>query len=355
MVLLVAGCIGVLLALYLLAPGAFAAVFPYSLINGSEPSETPENTIFQGADGENITAPFPEPVSDDERLEALIVSASVSLLEISVGQIYSAHTHDDVALRNRAADICTLAGSLRADALALEVSPEKASVRSDFVVALDEFIVAGTLPGGGAPLSQSLMDEALDHLTLGAEHLSGAIQGCKTPHTESSGTGSNLMNLMAESIPVFPDALQIGSRFCFDDAGGANSGSLIVSQAKTLQSFYTVGEKPQNYVARPGESFLLVIIRATHLGHKGDGTNYRLQIPRESAFTLHYTGETYSPISSPGPTNRGESYSGGTLDRRESISGYLFFEVPEDIDLSHAYIEASIGRSRPVWSLAGEG
>ena len=355
MVLLAAGCIGVVLLPFLLAPGAFAAVFPYSLICGSGSSGIAGEAILQGAGGENGTASIPEPLTDDERLEALIASASVPLLELSIGQIYSAHTHDDAALRDRAGEIHALAGSLRADALALDVSPEKAPARSDFVVALDEFIMAGTLSGGGAPRNRSAMDEALDHLILGAELLSGAIQGFNTPPAGDSDAGSAPMNLMAESAPLFPDALQIGERFCFDDAGGANSGSLFVNGVRTLQSFYTVGQKPQNYVAEPGKSFLLVAIRATHLGHKGDGTNYRLQIPRESAFTLHFMGETYRPISSPGPTSRGESYSGGALGRHESTSGYLFFEVPEGFDPSHAFIEVSIGGSRPVWSLAGRG
>ena len=360
-VLLVAGCIGAILLVHFLFPGAFAAVSPYHPANGSgtdralEIGDLSGDAPPLGVGAENSTVLLLEPMNDDERLEALIASTSVPLLELSVGQIYSAHIRDDAALRDRAADIRSLAGSLRADALALEVSPEVTSVRSDFIAALDEFIAAGTLLEVSVPLNRSVLDEALGHQILGAEHLSDALQDCKSPPAGSPDIEPVSTNLMADPIPAFPDALQIGERFCYDDASGANSGSLIVSQVRTLQSFHTAGLKPEKYAAKPGESFLLVTIKATHLGHKGDGTNYRLQSPRENAFTLHYLGETYRPIASPGPTNQGGSYSGGALGRHESISGYLFFEVPEDFDPSHAYLEASVGGSRPVWHLAGGG
>jgi len=36
------------------------------------------------------------------------------------------------------------------------------------------------------------------------------------------------------------------------------------------------------------------------------------------------------------------------------MDGYLFFEVPENFDPALAYLEVSIGSSRPVWHL-GEG
>ena len=94
---------------------------------------------------ENETGILPEPLNDDERLEALIARTSVPLLELAAGEVYSAHIQDDAALRDRAADICSLAGSARLDASALDVSPGVASAHADFIAALDEFIAAGTL------------------------------------------------------------------------------------------------------------------------------------------------------------------------------------------------------------------
>jgi hypothetical protein len=41
------------------------------------------------------------------------------------------------------------------------------------------------------------------------------------------------------------------------------------------------------------------------------------------------------------------------LNRHESVEGYLFFEVPEDLDPAGAYIQVSIGGASPVWRLGG--
>jgi hypothetical protein len=346
-----AGCIGVILFLYPLLPEAFVALSLHPPVNGSDIGGLSGNETLPDLETENETVLLPEPLNDDERLEALIARTSVPLLELAAGEVYSAHIQDDAALRDRAADICSLAGSARLDASALDVSPGVASAHADFIAALDEFIAAGTLLDGSVPLNQSVMDEALGRLVLGAEHLSGALRGCRSPDAGSPETEPASMSRAVEPAPAFPDALQIGERFCYDDASGANSGSLIVVRVRTLQSFYTTGLKPQKYTAKPGESFLLVAIKATHLGHKGDGTNSRLQTPRENAFTLHYSGETYRPMPAPGPTNQGDSYSTSLLERHESRDGYLFFEVPEDFDPSHAYLEANIGKARPVWHL----
>lgn len=352
-VLLVTGCIGVILSACVFFPGTFAAVVPY-LPEGSNPEtdSVPGNASSLGIEaGYNATV-LSGLESDDERLESLIARTSVPLLEHVVGQIYSMHAHDDAALRDRAVVISSLAGSARADAVALEVSPRITSAHADFITALDEFIAAGSLLDGSVPLDQSITDEALSHLALGTERLSDAMQECNCSPVDTPGT---LTNLAVAPVPVFPDALQNGERFCYDDTRGQNSASLIVGQVRTIHSFQTIGLKPKKYTAKPGESFLLVTIKATHLGHRGDGTNDRLRIPGESAFTLHYLGETYRPMKTPGPTNQGESYSGIALGRHESVEGFLFFEVPENLDLSFTYLEASIGGDRPVWLLSGEG
>ncbi|MGB4052552.1 MAG: hypothetical protein WBK56_09935 [Methanoculleus sp.] len=339
--LLLTGCIATILFLHLLLPGTLAAVFPYS------PENESEFTDVLGPEG--TTALYPEPLNDDERLEALIAKTGVPLLDLAAGEIYSAHTRDDTALRSQATRICSLAGDARRDALALDVSPEFAPAHADFITALDEFIAVGTLLGGNTPINQSMVDGAMDRLTLGAEHLSGAMRGCRPPETRPTPTEHAV-----EPAPAFPNALQIGERFCYDDGNRANMGSLIVVRTRTFSSFYTTGIHPQTYAAKPGESFLLIAVKVTHLGHKGDGTNTRLQAPRESAFTLHHAGATYRPMAPPGPTNQGESYSGRSLERHDSMDGYLFFEVPENFDPALAYLEVSIGSSRPVWHL-GEG
>ncbi|MCK9278521.1 MAG: hypothetical protein M0P22_10575 [Methanoculleus sp.] len=344
--LLAAGCIVTILSAFLLFPIACAMVFP-SL--PAEEGDVPENASSLVTEPGNGTALLFEPVSDDERLESLIAGASIPLLELSVEQIHALSASDDAALRSQAAGMCSLVGSLRADVAVLEVSPENLSAHSSFIAALDEFAAAGTLLGEGIPMNRSVTDDALGRLALGTEHLADALQDCNRPPADSPDAVP--VSIAAESLPAFPDALQSGERFCYDDARGENSASLIAGPITWSHTLQTTGTKPVQYTAESGKFYLLVVLRVTHLGHKGDGINTRLQTPLESAFTLYYSGETYRPLASPGPTSRGVSYSRVVLDRGGSVTGFLFFEVPEDLDPSHAYLQASIGKESPVWVL----
>lgn len=351
-VILVTACIGVILSAYFLFPGVVATVFPYPPMTGSCPETDGLSGNASPLQGDPDGTTFlPESASDDERLEALIARASVPLLEISVGQIYSAHTRDGAALRDQAVSVCSLAEGIRADAAALEVSPEKRSARSAFITALDEFIAAGALLNGSAIQNQSVIDAALNHLALGTGNLADLMRGFNAPPARSPGTGSTPKNPVTASRSAFPDALQTGERFCYEDARGENSASLIISATKRVNSFQTAGPKTKKHTAEPGNSFLLVAVKVTHLAYKGDGTTDRFSAPQANAFTLHYLEETSRPISPPGPTNQGGSYSGGVLGRHESVEGYLFFEVPEELDLASAYLEASVGGGHPVWFL----
>ncbi|MCK9278796.1 MAG: hypothetical protein M0P22_12000 [Methanoculleus sp.] len=347
-ILLVAGLIGVILSAVLLFPGACATVIPSP---PAEEVDLPGNASSPGAGPENGTVLLLEPVSDDERLESLIAGAGIPLLEASVEQICSVHTRDDAALMSRAADMSSLVDGYRAEAAALEVSPDMAPAYTHFIAALDEFAAAGTLIGGNTPLNRSVTEDALGHLALGTGRLSDALQDCNRPPAASPNAVPVLMSLDEEPAPGFPDALQSGERFCYDDARKENSASLVAGPVTWSHAFHTSGTKPVQHEAASGKFFLLVTVKATHLGHKGDGVNTRIQMPAESAFVLHYGAEAYRPLPSPGPTNQGGSYSRVALGRGESLVGYLFFEVPEDLDLSRAYLQVSVGKDSPVWLL----
>ena len=346
--LLVIGFIGVVLSSVLLFPGAWATFSPNF---PEEEGGVPVNASFPGLVPGNDTALLTEPLSDDDRLESLIARASIPLLEVSVEQICSLYDQDDAGLQSRAATMSFLADGYRAEAATLEVSPDMASAYAQFFVALDEYAAAGTLLNGSTPLNRSVTDDALDHLALGAEHLSEALLECNRSPAGNPDAPPVPMNLTGEPALLFPGALQVGERFCYDDARRENAASLIVSTVTSVGTFQTSGTKPTLYTAAPGNSFLLAAVKVSHLGHKGEGVNTRLQTPRESAFTLHYAAETYRPLNAPGPTLRGGSYSGVLLDRHESVEGFLFFEVPEGLDPSHAYLEADIGKDSPVWVL----
>ncbi|MDD2473750.1 MULTISPECIES: hypothetical protein [unclassified Methanoculleus] len=346
--LIIAGCIGTMMAALILFPAVCAAVPPSS---STEESGAPENGSGFEAGSENVADLLAEPVSDDERLESLIARAGIPLLGLSVEQIHAIHVRDDAALRDRAGELSSLVENLSTAAADLEISPENEPVRSQFIAALDEFAAAGTLLCGGIPVNRSVTGDALNRLAIGTERLSDALQDCSRSPEDNPAAGP--MSLDEEPVPAFPDALQPGERFCYDDARRENSASLIAGPITWSHAFQTSGTKPVQYAAEPGKVYLMVAVKATHLGHRGDGTNTRFQTPPESAFTLHYAAETYRPLASPGPTNQGGSYSRVALDRGETVTGYLFFEVPEDLDPARAYLQAKIGKDSPVWRLGG--
>jgi hypothetical protein len=349
--LLAAGFIGVILSTVLLFPGACAMLFPFLPVEGGD---DPGNASPLGVrSGTNTTQLF-EPVSGDERLESLIAGAGILLLEVSGEQIYSMHNCDDAAVRNRAADMTSLVEGYRAEAAALDVSPGMAPAYEHFIVALDEFAAAGTLLNGSTPLNQSVTDDGLLHLAFGIGHLSEALEACNLSHAESPQTPTVLVGLTEEPATLFPDALQVGERFCYEDTRKENSASLIIDSIAWSNAFHTTGTQRVQYTAEPGELYLLVTVQVAHLGHRGGSSNTLIQTPDESAFLLHYAGETYRPLKVPGPTTRGGPYSKVRLDRLESMDGYLFFEVPDDLDPALAYLQVSVGGERPVWFLGGK-
>lgn len=334
--------IGVACLVFLLVPSIGAEVFPDLRAGG------------QGSDGVqagNVT-PAIVPPTDDEMLESLIAGGSVRLLELSVGQIGALHADNDSFLRSQAAEMVSFAGRLRLDAAALEVSPENESVRSRFITALDEFVTAGTMLENGIPTNRSVREDAIKHLAHGTELLSGTLQNYTAASSAAEPVGSTTpSDLVAGAAPEFPDVLRPGERFIYDDSSGDNTASIIVWGVARSGGFETIGTKPVEYIPEPGKVYLLVPVRVTHLGYRGEGTSSRIRTPAESAFTLYYNGETYQPLQAPGPTSRGGSYSSIVLDRSESMEGYLFFEVPEEIDLSNAYLQVRIGNNKPVWHL----
>lgn len=347
-VLLAAGCLGVILAALLLFPAVYAMVFPALPAGGAG---APGNASVPDGEPENGT--FLLSATDDERLESLIAGASIPLLELSVAQIHALHTHDDAALRDQAVETVSCAESLRSDAVVLEVSPENEFARSHFIAALDEFAAAGTLLSRGIPMNRSVTEDALDRLALGTERLADALEACSRPPVNGPETVLVSPVLTTAPAPEFPDAMQLGGWFHYDDARGENAASLVVERVTWSRTFWTSGTKPVEYSAGPGMTYLQVALRAAHLGHKGNGVNTRIQTPAESTFTLHSSQETYHPLASPGPTNQGGSYSRVYLGRNEVVTGYLFFEVPEDFDPAGAYLEVTLGKERPVWRLGG--
>ena len=61
--------------------------------------------------------------------------------------------------------------------------------------------------------------------------------------------------------------------------------------------------------------FLLVVVKSTNLGHRGDTDIYAIETPGRSAFTLEYRGTTFAPLALPAFTSLGESFDQKRLER----------------------------------------
>jgi hypothetical protein len=92
-----------------------------------------------------------------------------------------------------------------------------------------------------------------------------------------------------------------------------------------------------------------------YLGHKGDSDLYTIETPGRDAFVLEYQGSTFAPLQAPPFTTLGESFDKKPLERYESLKGYLYFDVPETLEVSEATLRADLGDAGPpAWELETE-
>ena len=127
---------------------------------------------------------------------------------------------------------------------------------------------------------------------------------------------------------------------------------LMLAAAREIGAYYQFNGSGEVVAADPGRMFLLVEVKATNLGHKGDNRVYRIRTPDISAFTLHCRDNTYSPIKLAPRTSLGEPYGAATLDRYEKKVGYIIFDVPEALAIDECYVQVDLGGGEsPVWAL----
>jgi hypothetical protein len=144
----------------------------------------------------------------------------------------------------------------------------------------------------------------------------------------------------------------------FDDDLHDNILSMGIEQARLVQRYsvqYTNGTcdrgMPEN-----GSTFLLLNIKVTNIGHQSSTTKYKSYGPDVAKFRVFFGGYNYTPETVKGEiisgTYRWDPYSKILLDRYEFVWGALLFEVPEDIDLSHTYLQVDLGEGvKPIWKL----
>jgi len=155
---------------------------------------------------------------------------------------------------------------------------------------------------------------------------------------------------------IYPASLDSGARFRYDDSSRQNTLSVYFDDIKEKSSYSAKGKYDtdyENYIPRPGYTFIFIDTTVTHVGHKGDGVHYKTQTPQTGQFTLLYNGKEYSPNT--GITlirGYGEAYQKKTLDRHESNSGWLVFEVPLPFNCNSARVTLDLeGSNDPLWKL----
>jgi len=175
------------------------------------------------------------------------------------------------------------------------------------------------------------------------------------PQTDNSQGNSERQEAESENY-IYPPSLDLGARFKYDDPSHRNTISVYFDEVMEKSSYSAKGKYDtdyEEYVPRSGYTFIFIGATVTHVAHKGDGVNYRVQTPQTGQFELLYKGREYSPNT--GITllrGHGDAYQQKTLDRYESNSGWLIFEVPLPFNCNNARVTLDLeGSNDPLWKL----
>ncbi len=293
----------------------------------------------------------------DEMLLGLIAESGVPLMVSAVQCMYAEHGNDTASMQNGAATMYNLGIDARDKAASLTVSAELEPVHADFMHALENFISAGSVLKEAGTQNASATDAAFVQITEGCSYLQTALQGPgQGAMVAAAAFGSHLQ---AAGMPspedqiASRDDLALLERFCYDDPEGENTLSFVVESTGRVHSYtYTRDEQKVTVPAEFGRQFLLVVVKATNVGHKGDGDLYEADTPDLAAVTLHHRADVYSPAALPPATSLGESYAGARLERYESKKSFLLFDVPATLNVSEARLQVDFGSPGVTgWSL----
>ncbi|MDN7023864.1 hypothetical protein FGU65_02980 [Methanoculleus sp. FWC-SCC1] len=320
----------------------FTAVLP----PGDEPAD---NVTFIPEENSSL------PLSGDDALAALISDTGISLPALSVQTIHAVYYGDAGSLADSAEELSALSASALSDAEDCDVSPGNESVREEYMAAMEEFLAAGDLLAGMASPDRAAIETAFDHIALGTERLREAMRLYNEELIAIPAEPSLLLVEPEPSpTPAYPDALGLMERHCheYPSGKGSNVLSLIVDSTEERHVFTAKDGSRKRFEAESGRTYLLVVIRSAHIGFRGDGKSSSIRLPAPSAFTLLYGGESYTLMTGiPTATSEGETYTGGVLAIEETDTGYLFFDVPDSLNTSEAYLKANLGTAAPVWRL----
>lgn len=299
---------------------------------------------------------------DDDRLAGLIDTASIRLMRLSMEHAHALYLQDADAAAIAADDLHAFSVRLLGEVQPLQVSPGQQPVKDEFIRTVGAYSAAsetllGPMDAGGDAVPAAFRDlavasEDLETISRQAGTRTSTINAATITTAEAPGVS-------AGTGPVTPPAaaLPLLERYTYNDQSGENMVSLLAESTRTATVYEVVPANASTARVEAGEGrmFLLVAVKSTNLGHKGDSDLYAIETPGRDAFVLECQGSTFEPMEVPSFTSLGESFDRKTLDRYESLKGYLYFDVPATLGVSGATLRADLGDAgAPAWSLGKE-
>ncbi|MDV4343633.1 hypothetical protein HL657_10750 [Methanoculleus sp. YWC-01] len=298
---------------------------------------------------------------DDERLIRLISTASIRLMRLSMEHAHALYQQDADAAAVAADDLHAFSVRLLREVQPLQVSLERQPVKDEFIRSIGAYSAASETLLDPMNTSGNAVSTAFRDLTIASEGLETVSQQAGE-WQPAPGTRMSVMSAgtpTAGPIPAAPPekVLPLLDRYTYDDPSGENMVSLLAESTRTATEYQEVSTNASTTKVEAGEGrmFLLVAVKSTNLGHKGDSDLYTIETPGRDAFVLEYQGSTVAPLQAPPFTTLGESFDKKPLERYESLKGYLYFDVPETLEVSEATLRADLGDAgTPAWELETE-
>ena len=260
---------------------------------------------------------------------ALINTAGIRLMRLSMEHAHALYLQDTVAASTAADDLYALSTRLIVEAQSLQVSPGQQSIKDEFIRLLETY----------SSVSRELLN-AQGSAPAAIRDLAGASEGLEAVSLQVDAPmmrGAAATALAASGQTTSPqEILPLQTRHLYDDPSGENMVSLLVESTRSAQTYHTVpiNASAAKVEADEGRVFLLVTVKSTNLGHKGNSALYTIEAPGRNAFTREYQEAAFTPLDVPAFTSLGDSFDQKTLDRYESLKGYLYFDIPAPLNIS---------------------
>jgi hypothetical protein len=285
--------------------------------------------------------------SNREALQKELYASTILLTSSSTDVAISAEAEQFDRTAALADGLIGTSDAIREHVENLHIDPDLEPARQEYLLGVDEYRKAGCYIWNGARhTSSDEFGSAEAHLKAGEDHINTALGMLDMEQLDSR-------SYTRPPCDPFPEALALGEHFTYRDDQGANDISVIVDNYET-RTGYSIEEDGtfKRVNAEYGNKFLYVVLHATHLGFRGNGSE-EITTPPADAFTLILGGEEYAHSTPEHYVKElGCPYSATTIERKEVHEGFLIFPIPETADPATAYIKFDQGGGeQPVWKL----